>query len=189
MKLAFGMKLTPEAMKERKVIMSEKYEHHYVPLEDYEKDLDERRQAIIIHSKNVGEDTNYEKGLSIKFGINRDSVNSQRIVLGINDTPPMTYNPRHYHVSTEASLYIISGHLVIYTGPEATPQVAGPGDYVYIPVGCIHGIANPSKTVPAQNIFAYGGISNKEDAGTIFIEESDDTYPPANWMDSSQIGE
>jgi uncharacterized RmlC-like cupin family protein len=133
------------------------------------------------HWSEVVTDTRYEKGLKINFGVCRDVVGSRRITMGRTIIPPHTANERHVHLYAEASMYIIRGTMVLLIGPEAKKVICPPGTFVFSPEGVIHGVANPSRTEEVELVFAYGGVPSKEDAGTVFVDDSANKYPPEGW--------
>jgi uncharacterized RmlC-like cupin family protein len=76
----------------------------------------------------------------------------------------------HIHENCEAGIYVESGQIRVWTGPDVanlTPQDVPAGHFLYIPRGELHSVENPSPTEPAVTVFAYGGVPNREAAGTI----------------------
>ena len=158
------------------------YVHKYLPLSEYHEIIKSRGEGKIISMKAVEVDRHYERGIHITQGIAKETCNAQDIVMGHTLVPPKSCNPRHFHLTTEAGMYIISGELTVFLGPDAEPNIAAPGDFLYVPVGCIHGIANASDTVPVELIATYGGVGSNDQQETYFIEESPDKpYPPVGW--------
>lgn len=133
------------------------------------------------HFSDVVTDTRYEKGLAIKFGINEEVCGSKRISMGRTIIPPHTANERHVHLNAEAAMYIIRGTMLLFLGPEAKRVKCPPGTFVYAPEGVIHGVANPSRTEEVELIFSYGGVPSKEAARIVFIDDSENQYPPEGW--------
>ena len=133
------------------------------------------------HYSEVVTDTEYEKGLAINFGINSSVCGSKRISMGRTIIPPHTANERHVHLCAEAAMYVIKGTMVLLLGPEAKIIKCPPGTFVFAPEGVIHGVANASRTEEVELIFAYGGVPNKEAARIVFIDDSENEYPPKGW--------
>lgn len=133
------------------------------------------------HFSDVVTDTRYEKGLAIKFGINEEVCGSKRISMGRTIIPPHTANERHVHLNAEAAMYIIRGTMLLFLGPEAKRVKCPPGTFVYAPEGVIHGVANPSRNEEVELIFSYGGVPSKEAARIVFIDDSENQYPPEGW--------
>jgi uncharacterized RmlC-like cupin family protein len=133
------------------------------------------------HYSEVFTDLEYEKGLAINFGINETVCKSKRVCMGRTIIPPHTCNERHVHLNAEAAMYIIRGTMVLLLGPEAKKVICPPGTFVYAPEGIIHGVANPSKSEEVELIFTYGGVPSKEAACIVFIDDSENEYPPPGW--------
>ena len=133
------------------------------------------------HYTDVVTDTKYEKGLAINFGINQQVCGSKRIAMGRTVIPPHTANERHVHMSAEAAMYIISGTMTLFIGPEAKIVKCPPGTFVFAPEGVIHGVANASRTEEVVLVFAYGGVPDKEAARIVFIDDTGNEYPPKGW--------
>ncbi|RJQ59634.1 MAG: cupin domain-containing protein [Desulfobacteraceae bacterium] len=133
------------------------------------------------HYSDVVTDLEYEKGLVIKFGINDKVCGSKRISMGRTIIPPHTANERHVHLNAEAAMYIIRGTMVLLLGPDAKIVKCPPGTFVFAPEGVIHGVANASRTEEVELVFAYGGVPSKEAARIVFIDDSENEYPPRGW--------
>ena len=58
------------------------------------------------------------------------------------------------------------------TGATARPVILEGGDFVYIPSGAIHVIANASATEEASLIFCYIGVGNTGDAQTVWLDQT-----------------
>ena len=151
----------------------------YVKLEDVSKMVFSTPRTG--HYSKVVKDTKYEKGLAINFGVNGTVCGSKRICMGRTIIPPHTANERHVHANAEASMYIIKGTMTLLLGPEAEIIKCPPGTFVYAPEGVIHGVANASRTEEVELVFAYGGVPSKEAARIIFIDDSENDYPPKGW--------
>ena len=78
-------------------------------------------------------------------------------------------------------MYVVKGTMVLLLGPEAKIVKCPEGTFVFAPEGVIHGVANASRTEEVVLVFAYGGVPSKEAARIVFIDDSDNPYPPAGW--------
>lgn len=125
----------------------------------------------IINAEMVPEDTEYERGFSIRFAVNDKTCGAQKITTGRTFLEPGGRNEAHYHVNSEAVMYIIRGKIRITAGvgEEKTEYIVGPGNFIYVPRMEVHGIVNYSDTESAEWIFMYGGVPNEEVAGTVFV--------------------
>lgn len=133
------------------------------------------------HFSDVVTDTGYEKGLAINFGVNEQVCGAKRISMGRTVIPPHTANERHVHLNAEAAMYIVKGTMVLLIGPDAKIIKCPEGTFVFAPEGVIHGVANASRTEEVVLVFAYGGVPSKEAARIVFIDDSDNAYPPKGW--------
>ncbi len=128
--------------------------------------------AKFIHYNEVPRALKYEKGLKIDFGVNDGTCGAKRLTMGHTVIPAGSRNQRHYHANAEACFYIIKGRLkiLIGDGKDYYEQEVSPGTFCYAAQGDIHGLINLSDTEDAELVFAYGGVPNKEAAGTTFVE-------------------
>jgi quercetin dioxygenase-like cupin family protein len=126
----------------------------------------------VIKRKVLETDSTYEPGLSVSDGINNKIVEGARLLMGYSFLPPGGRNQRHYHVNTDAGMYILRGHVRFILGPDDDRREmdAEMGDFIYTPQGEIHGLINLSDSEPVELIAIYNRVGCKEDAGTIFVE-------------------
>ena len=63
---------------------------------------------------------------------------------GLVRTQPETATGWHHHGAYETSIYVVSGRVVMESGPAGGEVIeAGPGDFLHVPPGAIHREANP----------------------------------------------
>jgi len=132
--------------------------------------------AKLIKSKTVKRDNIYDPAVFIEFGIDSNTVENPKVVFGHTIWPAKKRNQRHYHISADSGIYILKGRMRVFSGPshEEKEFIAEVGDFIYIPQGEIHSLLNLSETESAEILFFYGGVSNKDEAGTVWLE------PPVN---------
>ena len=160
--------------------MSE-YKHEFMTLEEMAELV--KPKSNVLSYTSVNKDGQYEVGLDINFGTSFETMGSKRIAMGRTVIPKQTANERHMHFNCEASMYIISGTMVAYVGPDAKQVICPAGSFVYAGEGEIHGVTNPSDKEDVLLVFAYGGVPNKEAARTIFVKDDPSVYPPKGWDD------
>jgi oxalate decarboxylase/phosphoglucose isomerase-like protein (cupin superfamily) len=84
-------------------------------------------------------------------------------------------NATHYHANNDVCWYILSGtiRLIAAKGDcsDRNEILLEAGDFVYIPSGAIHVIANASQTEEASLVFCYIGVPNVEAAGNVWLNE------------------
>lgn len=130
------------------------------------------KEAKIINSEKLDQDTKYEVPLSIGWGVN-ESIGSKTIAMGRTIIPPGGRNQRHYHQNADAAIFTRKGELKFYIGPDGDIKeyIVGENHFLFVPKGIIHGLENLSKTEEAEVIFTYGNCPSKEAAGTTYVEK------------------
>ncbi|WP_405167398.1 cupin domain-containing protein [Nocardia sp. NBC_01499] len=78
--------------------------------------------------------------------ITRETAGSQGISAGMVNMPPGKVSRAHYHAHSEIIVVCLRGHAATLVGPNLTPYVHGPGEFVYIPEGVVHVGVNLSET-------------------------------------------
>lgn len=64
---------------------------------------------------------------------------------GLVRTAPAQASGWHHHGDHDTYIYVVSGSLVMESGPAGTDVVeAGPGDFVHVPRHVVHRESNPS---------------------------------------------
>jgi uncharacterized RmlC-like cupin family protein len=117
----------------------------------------------------------YEVPLKSRRGIDtkRSGIKGKpKFTMSRTIIPAGARNQRHYHINNDAGMHILSGNLRMFFGPSHQQQQEDveAGDFVYIAQGEIHGLMNLSDTEPAEILTCYGGVSNWEEAETVFME-------------------
>ncbi|MDP3983395.1 MAG: cupin domain-containing protein [Acidimicrobiia bacterium] len=66
---------------------------------------------------------------------------------GLVRTAPARASGWHHHGDYDTYIYVVSGSLLMESGPSGTEVVeAGPGDFVHVPKHIVHRESNPSST-------------------------------------------
>ena len=93
--------------------------------------------------------------------------------MGRTIIPPGGRNGLHFHKNCDTTIYVVKGPINIYykEEEEIRSREVPPGHFVYFPRGCVHGQENPDESEAAELIFTYGGMPNKEAAGTTFVDD------------------
>jgi uncharacterized RmlC-like cupin family protein len=79
------------------------------------------------------------QGLAYAAGISAESVGARGLCLHTVTIPPGGRAKAHRHGSHESAIYTISGTCELWWGDGlAHREVAGPGDFVFIPAGVPH---------------------------------------------------
>ena len=141
----------------------------------------DKQVVSVVRQKSIGTDTNYEPPLRVGFGINDQTVEGARAVMGRTVlVPGAEPNPTHYHTNNDVCWHIMSGKVRLIQarsdGSERKEVILEGGDFVYIPSGAIHVIANASKTEEATLVFCYIGVGNTEAAGNVWLRDIHDAF-------------
>jgi oxalate decarboxylase/phosphoglucose isomerase-like protein (cupin superfamily) len=141
----------------------------------------EKQVVSVIRQKNIGTDTAYEPPLRVGFGINDKTVEGANAVMGRTVlVPGAVPNPTHYHTNNDVCWHIMSGKVRLIQarsdGSERKEVILEAGDFVYIPSGAIHVIANASATEEATLVFCYIGVGNTDAAGNVWLKEMHDAF-------------
>lgn len=141
----------------------------------------EQQVVTVVRQSGIGTDTTYEPPLRVGFGINDGTVEGARSVMGRTVLiPGAGPNPTHYHTNNDVCWHIMSGKVRMIQarsdGSDRKEVILEAGDFVYIPSGAIHVIANASQTEEATLVFCYIGVGNTEAAGNIWLKEMHDAF-------------
>ena len=144
----------------------------------------EKQQVTVVRQKHIGTDTSYEPPLRIGFGINDETIEGSNAVMGRTIlVPGAKPNLTHYHTENDVCWYILYGKVRCITahhdGSARKELVLEGGDFVYIPSGALHVIANASETEEASLVFCYVGVGNTAKAGTVNLPEMHDRFVAA----------
>lgn len=84
-------------------------------------------------------------------GINGETAGSRALFLGVVTLPPGERTRAHVHDLHESAFYVLSGsEIELWSGERLEHvDVAGPGDYLFIPPNVPHVAVNRSRTQPA----------------------------------------
>jgi uncharacterized RmlC-like cupin family protein len=141
----------------------------------------EKQVVTIIRQGKIGTDTTYEPPLRVGFGINDQTVEGSKAVMGRTVlVPGAGPNPTHYHTNNDVCWHIMSGKVRLIQarsdGSDRKEVILEAGDFVYIPSGAIHVIANASQTEEATLVFCYIGVGNTEAAGNVWLKDMHDAF-------------
>jgi uncharacterized RmlC-like cupin family protein len=135
----------------------------------------DRQMPTVIRPSQIAPDVTYEPPLRVGFGINDQTVAGAKATMGRTIlVPGAGPNARHYHAANDVCWYILSGRVQAWfarsDGSGRTEAILEGGDFVYIPSGAIHVIANASAKEEASLIFCYIGVGNTADAQTVWLD-------------------
>lgn len=123
---------------------------------------------FVVHAPDVDPDSSLraEDGwidMDVRWLITRDSVGSERTVVGRTVLRPGAKHDIHRHEKAEEWEYVISGRAIKHIGEESVELRAG--DVVFVPAGVFHGLENASDSEPVMTVWGYSGAASLDDAG------------------------
>ncbi|GAC1436544.1 MAG: cupin domain-containing protein [Solirubrobacteraceae bacterium] len=103
-------------------------------------------------------------GVTYAAGISSGSAGARGLCLQLASLPPGARARAHRHDTHESAAYVIEGEMVLWFGEQLEQQlVARPGDFIYIPNGVPHLVANASDDEPAVAVLARTDANAQED--------------------------
>ena len=141
----------------------------------------DKQTVTVVRQQQVGTDTTYEPPLRVGFGISDKTVDMANAVMGRTIlVPGAEPNPTHYHANNDVCWYIMSGKVRLIQAKsdlsDRKEVILAAGDFVYIPSGAIHVIANASQTEEASLVFCYIGVGNVDASGTVWLKKEHDAF-------------
>ena len=141
----------------------------------------DKQTVTVVRQSKVGVDTAYEPPLRVGFGISDKTVDAANAVMGRTVlVPGATPNPTHYHSNNDVCWYIMSGKIrLIQAKSDCSDRreiIIEAGDFVYVPSGAIHVIANASQSEEASLVFCYIGVPNVEASGNVWLSNEHDAF-------------
>ena len=144
----------------------------------------DKQLVTVVRQQQIGTDTNYQPPLRIGFGINDETIEGSNAVMGRTIlVPGAKPNMTHYHTENDVCWYILYGKIRCITarhdGSQRKELTLEGGDFVYIPSGALHVIANASDTEEASLIFCYIGVGNTAKSGIVNLPELHERFVAA----------
>ena len=141
----------------------------------------DKQVVTVIRQTQVGTDLTYEPPLQVGFGISDKTVEGANAVMGRTILVPGAQpNATHYHANNDVCWYILSGTIRLIAAKsdcsDRNEILLETGDFVYIPSGAIHVIANASQTEEASLVFCYIGVPNVEASGNVWLNRQHDAF-------------
>jgi uncharacterized RmlC-like cupin family protein len=119
------------------------------------------KQCVLVQA---GEPAEGRTGVTYAPGISASSAGAKGLCLQLASLPPAARARAHQHDEHESAAYVIEGEMVLWFGERLERQlVARPGDFVYIPSGVPHLVANASGSEPAVAVLARTDPNEQED--------------------------
>lgn len=111
----------------------------------------------------LGEQAGGTTGLTYAEGISARSAGAHGICLELASLPPAGRGRAHLHEGHESAAYMLQGELVLWSGEQLEQRLAAQaGDFLYIPAGVPHLVANSSATEAAVAVLARTDANEQE---------------------------
>jgi uncharacterized RmlC-like cupin family protein len=78
--------------------------------------------------------------------VTTESCGAEGISAGLVHMPPGKASKAHYHAHSEIVVVCLRGTAATLVGPQLTPHIHGPGEFIFIPEGVVHVAVNLSDT-------------------------------------------
>ena len=105
-------------------------------------------------------------GMAVQWIVTKDTVGSERTVLGITTFPPDGRHDIHKHPNAEELEYLVQGEGIARVGDVDVRMKAG--DVVLVKANEAHGFWNTSTTEPAVLLWTYAGAASLDEAGYVY---------------------
>jgi uncharacterized RmlC-like cupin family protein len=111
----------------------------------------------------TGEAAEGKTGVTYAPGVSAGTAGARALCLQLASLPPGARSRAHLHAEHESAAYVIEGGLVLWFGERLEERVAaGPGEFLYIPSGVPHLVANASDSRPAVTVLARSDPNEQE---------------------------
>ena len=124
-------------------------------------------EVRVIRADDLDEQTAQTAGMLRRTAIDRQSVGSEKLWVGVVTVDPATSTGAHHHGDCDSVVCITSGRITIRWGERLEKRAeAGPGDFIYIPAQLVHQEINESEKVPVASIVVRSGDNVVENVVT-----------------------
>jgi len=106
-------------------------------------------------------------GMLRRTAIDRQSVGSEKLWVGVATVDPATSTGAHHHGDCDSVVCITSGRITIRWGERLEKRAeAGPGDFIFIPAQLVHQEVNESDSLAVASIVVRSGDNVVENVVT-----------------------
>jgi len=124
-------------------------------------------EVRVIRADDLDEQTAQTAGMLRRTAIDRQSVGSEKLWVGVVTVDPATSTGAHHHGDCDSVVCITSGRITIRWGERLEKRAeAGPGDFIYIPAQLVHQEINENESVPVASIVVRSGDNVVENVVT-----------------------
>ncbi len=112
----------------------------------------------------AGDAAQGQTGVTYAAGVSAETAGARKLSLQLASLPPGARAQTHLHAEHESAAYIVEGEVLFWFGPRLEERIdASAGDFIYIPPGVPHLVANPSESQPAVTVLARTDPNEQED--------------------------
>ena len=124
-------------------------------------------EVRIVRSGDLDQRTAQTPGMQRRAAIDRSSVGSEQLWVGVVTVEPGTSTGAHHHGDCDSVVCITEGSITVRWGARLEKRAeAGPGDFIYIPAQLVHQEINESDTAPVSSIVVRSGDNIVENVAT-----------------------
>jgi len=124
-------------------------------------------EVRVVRADDLDEQTAQTAGMLRRTAIDRQSVGSEKLWVGVVTVDPATSTGAHHHGDCDSVVCITSGRITIRWGERLEKRAeAGPGDFIYIPAQLVHQEINENESVPVASIVVRSGDNVVENVVT-----------------------
>lgn len=121
----------------------------------------------MVRAADLDDHTAQTPGMRRRTAVDRDSVGSEKLWVGVVTVDPATSTDAHHHGDCDSVVCITSGQITIRWGERLEKrEEVGPGDFIFIPAQVVHQEINESDTVPVMSIVVRSGDNVVENVVT-----------------------
>src|SRR6266542_3146988 len=115
-------------------------------------------EVRIVRSAELDQGTAQTPGMQRLAAIDRASVGSEKLWVGVVTVEPATSTGAHHHGDCDSVVCITEGSITIRWGARLEKRTeAGPGDFIYIAAPRVHQEINESDGAPVSSIVVRSG--------------------------------
>ena len=124
-------------------------------------------EVSVVRANDLDEQTAQTAGMLRRTAIDRQSVGSEKLWVGVVTVDPATSTGAHHHGDCDSVVCITAGRIAIRWGERLEKRgEAGPGDFIYIPAQLVHQEVNVSDSVAVSSIVVRSGDNVVENVVT-----------------------
>ena len=121
----------------------------------------------MVRAGELDEQTAQTSGMLRRTAIDRQSVGSEKLWVGVVTVDPATSTGAHHHGDCDSVVCITGGRITIRWGERLEKRDdAGPGDFIFIPAQLVHQEINESESVAVTSIVVRSGDNVVENVVT-----------------------